>query len=432
VIWPQAPRQNGQALPGGSVYAVCVLLLVGVLAAGLVPAVVGAAEGVSVFPGHSIQAAVNANPEGTTFIIKAGTHLGQQVIPKNGDSFIGEPGAILDGQHTATYAFGMGGKEVTVRGLVIENYAAPLQKGAIQPGNESWRWLLENNEIRLNSGGGIGAGSGWVVRGNYVHHNGQIGVFGAGDDILFEGNEIAFNNTDNIDSGWEAGGSKFVWTRNLILRNNYVHDNQGPGLWVDGHNIYTLYEGNRVINNSGPGINHEISYDAVIRNNLVEGNGFGWTGWVDGAGILVANSPNVNVYGNTVRYNNDGIAGIQANRGSGNYGPYQLKNLWVHNNLIVMEVGQTGIVRQDGCNDPVWSTDWNNRFDYNTYTLGTADKYYAWDPWYITTAQWQAAGQDTHSTWTTGTTTTHRIIGLIVSVIDHTLDIAWDAIRSDN
>jgi parallel beta-helix repeat protein len=296
-----------------------------------------------------------------------------------------------------------------VRGLVIENYAPPLQKGVIRLGNGAYQWLVEDNEVRYNSGVGIAAGRGWVVRGNHVHHQGQLGVSGSDDDILVEGNEIAFNNTAGIDSHWEAGGSKFVHSRNLVLRNNYVHNNQGPGLWADGNNIYTIYEGNRVINNYGPGIDHEISYDAVIRNNLVEGNGFGWTAWVDGAGILINSSPNVEVYGNTVRNNNDGIGGIQSAQGSGNYGAYQLRNLWVHGNTIVMSVGLTGIVRQGGLTDPVFSSGWNNRFDYNTYTLGSANQYYAWDPWYMTTAQWRAAGQDAHSTWTNstpGTTTT--------------------------
>ena len=32
---------------------------------------------------------------------------------------------------------------------------------------------------------------------------------------------------------------------------------------------------NTVRDNFGPGIFHEIGFDAVIRNNLVEGNGFG-------------------------------------------------------------------------------------------------------------------------------------------------------------
>jgi parallel beta-helix repeat protein len=400
-------------------------VLVGVLVA-LVPSVAEAAE-VPVSPGQSIQAAVNANPEGTTFLIRSGLHRRQQVIPKNGDSFVGEPGAVLDGEGVTEFAFGGHAVNVTVQGLVIEGYAPPLQKGVLRGARG---WLVEGNEIRWNSGVGIAAGPGWRVRDNYVHHQGQLGMSGSGDNILVEGNEIAFNNTDNIDPYWEAGGTKFVYTVNLVVRGNHVHDNQGPGLWTDINNIYTLYEDNRAIDNYGPGIFHEISYDAVIRNNLVEGNGFGYPDWVDGAGILVNSSPNVEISGNTVRYNHDGIAGTHVDRGSGDYGPHQLRNLWVHHNLIVMQVGQTGVVTNT--HDPVFSPDWNNRFDYNTYTLGTADRYYAWDPWYITTAQWQAAGQDPHSTWTSGNsgiTFAQRISDIIAAMTGHITDILEAALK---
>ena len=295
-----------------------VCVLVGVLVAMMVPAGGAAGAGsVAVSPGQSIQAAVNANPAGTTFVIKAGVHRRQQVIPRDRDSFLGEPGAVLDGEGVTEFAIGAGGVEVTVRGLVIEDYAPRLQEGVIRLGGGAYDWLVEDNEVRHNSGVGIVAGPGWQVRDNYVHHQGQLGIKASGNDILFQGNEVAYNNTDDIDPSWEAGGSKFVHTRNLVIRDNYVHDNQGPGLWTDGNNIDTLYEGNRVVNNYGPGIFHEISYDAVIRNNVVEGNGFGYTGWIDGAGILVGDSPNVEVYGNTVRYNNDGIAGKHDRTGIG-------------------------------------------------------------------------------------------------------------------
>jgi len=269
----------------------------------------------------------------------------------------------------------------------------------VRAGGGATGWVVENNEIRNNGGIGIKAGSEWRIVDNVVHHNGQMGIAGAGGGIVVEGNEIAFNNTGRYDPYWEGGGTKFVHTKSLVLRNNVVHDNHGPGLWLDGNNIYTVYEGNRVIDNFGPGIFHEISHDAVIRNNVVEGNGFGYTGWVDGAGILVATSPNVEVYGNTVRYNNDGIAGVHTDRSSSNttYGPYALKNLWVHDNVIVMNTGQSGVVTN--YDNGVFSAEYNNRFDRNTYTLGDGDDYYRWGGDILTVAQWQATGQDPNSTW---------------------------------
>ena len=48
------------------------------------------------------------------------------------------------------------------------------------------------------------------------------------------------------------------------------------------------------------GIKHEISYDAIIRNNIVAGNGGSFDEWLWGSQILVQNSSNVEVYGNFV------------------------------------------------------------------------------------------------------------------------------------
>ena len=56
-----------------------------------------ACTGVTISPGQSIQAAVDANPSGTTFCIKVGIHRAQQVYPKDNMTFIGEPGTILNG-----------------------------------------------------------------------------------------------------------------------------------------------------------------------------------------------------------------------------------------------------------------------------------------------------------------------------------------------
>jgi hypothetical protein len=45
---------------------------------------------------------VDANPAGATFIIKAGVHRMQEIWPKDGNTFIGEDGAILNGSRILT------------------------------------------------------------------------------------------------------------------------------------------------------------------------------------------------------------------------------------------------------------------------------------------------------------------------------------------
>ena len=52
--------------------------------------------------GDDFQAAVDANPAGTSFFIRSGIHRMQSVMPKADMMFVGEPGAILNGSRVLT------------------------------------------------------------------------------------------------------------------------------------------------------------------------------------------------------------------------------------------------------------------------------------------------------------------------------------------
>ncbi len=56
----------------------------------------------TIYPGEDIQAAVDANPAGTEFLIKAGVHHLPEVRPKSGNVFTGESGAIVSGARELT------------------------------------------------------------------------------------------------------------------------------------------------------------------------------------------------------------------------------------------------------------------------------------------------------------------------------------------
>ena len=198
--------------------------------------------GVPVLPGQSIQAAVNANNRGTTFILKAGTHTRQSIVPKTGDTFWCEAGAILDGQNVTQYAFTRSGSDpdsVRIVGCIIEHYVPPAQSGAIQagwatPSDGTYGWIIDSTEVRDNANAGIRFGNHTKVRWSNVHHNGAIGITGIGDSVLIENTEIAYNNYQLAAGlGFESGGTKFVKTNGLVLRNNFVHHNKGPGLWLE-------------------------------------------------------------------------------------------------------------------------------------------------------------------------------------------------------
>src|ERR1039458_2334618 len=52
---------------------------------------------VVISPGEEIQSAVDSNPPGTTFFLQAGVYRLQTVVPSDGDTFIGDHGAIMSG-----------------------------------------------------------------------------------------------------------------------------------------------------------------------------------------------------------------------------------------------------------------------------------------------------------------------------------------------
>jgi len=286
-----------------------------------------------------------------------------------------------------------GTARVRLTGLVVERFANPAESAAaveMGPG-----WVVDGLEVRDNHGTGVESGSHSILRNSHIHHQGHLGLAGSGTTgALVQGNEVDHNNTAGYDWNWEAGGAKWAaGTDRLTVRGNYVHDNQGPGLWTDGDNIHTLYERNLVENNLGPGIIHEISYDAVIRYNTVRNNATAAAGrsiwW--GADIHLNGSQRVQIYGNTVVSRVNAIGLVDTDRGAGRYGPYQLAQVDVHDNVIQMAPGaETGLVGRERAFEAAAG----NRFDRNTYHVpDPAGEFWQWrQP--LDAAGWRASGQD--------------------------------------
>ena len=246
-----------------------------------------------------------------------------------------DPEGLLVEQARASSIVRSDARGVTIRGLVVEKAANEAQRAAID--NEGGGgWVIEDNEVRYNHGVGI-RGDSSTVRGNVVHHNGQLGLSGHGDGSLVEGNEIAWNNTAGYQCLWECGGTKWAENRGLVVRGNWSHDNHGPGMWTDINNVDVLYEDNVVTGNQGYGILHEISYRATIRGNVVQDTRpRDDTGFFGGGEIVVSASPDVEVYGNQVR----GLVGIgilQQRRVDfpSPLGPHEARNVHVHDNTVI-------------------------------------------------------------------------------------------------
>lgn len=284
----------------------------------------------------------------------------------------------------AAFAFASSAPGVQIKNLTIEKYASVAQKGAIQA-QESVGWIIENCEIRLNSAAGIAAGSGTRVRDCNIHHNGQIGITGVGQDVQIERNKIWENNTREFLTSWEAGGVKLAVSENVILRGNHVHDNGGAGLWCDIECRNVLYEDNIAERNRGAGIFHEISYSAVIRHNILRYNGIGKNSWFWGNNILVAASQDVEVYGNrlTVDAGKCGIMLVDQGRPMKAGGTYKTRNNSVHDNDTTFEgsgcAGAASDVRPGSENANIIENG-NNQFDRNIYRFprGNPSFRFAW------------------------------------------------------
>jgi parallel beta-helix repeat protein len=250
--------------------------------------VVGVAEApegaVVVDPGTDLSALTRNSPENTTFWLSPGTHTLAadqfgQVIPKDGDVFLGAPGAVLDGQRINQAAFTQTAADVVIRGLTIRGFVAPLDQGVVNhdsgPG-----WVIEGNVIEDNDGAGMMAGVGQRVIGNCLRDNGQYGInayrSGGLSDLLVEGNEITGNNTGD----WETkvpgcgctGGVKFWATDGADIYDNWVHHNHGAGIWADTNNNDFIVENNLIEDNYAEGLFYELSYNLVLSGNTFRRN----------------------------------------------------------------------------------------------------------------------------------------------------------------
>jgi parallel beta-helix repeat protein len=152
-------------------------------------------------------------------------------------------------------------------------------------------------------------------------------------------------------------------------------------LWCDINCRNVLYEGNVVERNHGAGIFHEISFNAVIRNNIVRHNGIGDDTWFWGDGILIAASQDVEVYGNTLTVS-PGKCGIMlidqsrpfegANGKTEGGGKYKTRNNKVHDNETTFEGDACAGGASDaepGDGNFTIITDGNNLFDGNVYRV---------------------------------------------------------------
>lgn len=371
---------------------------------------------VMISPGTDIQTVVTANPNGTTFGLRSGVHyVTSDVIPKTGNTFVGELGAILDGvgwsavkadwsNNAAFRAHNADIDDVTIRNLHIRNIPG---SGIAAFHDFSNRWTVEYCELSYCNKVGVALPNNSIARANYIHHcvgdledpdanfNGGGYLVNASSDVVFENNEISYNGPEQ----------KAFLASGVVFRGNWFHHNYNQGVWYDGDNPNFLVEDNLIEDNGslvlgGVGIFFENSGYGTVRRNIIRRQGW--------QGISLTTTRDTEIYENLLE---DCGRGITLNVfcgspiGAGTIpGGFDLTNNYVHHNTI--KVG-SGLVWasdyvQSECSGPEYAayfdgiTNKDNLHDYNAYHVpSTSGSYWRWiTGTLIDFAAWQGNGQD--------------------------------------
>ncbi len=371
-------------------------------------------RGVQVSPDRNLQALIDAKPRRATFCFAKGLYPLSSTI-WTGDKFPTldlRAGAVIDGQNGDFV--GINGPDgpadkpgTTILGGVFQHFGNADAPSWVAPLIVHRNGIVKGTEFRENFNAGLAVqGSRARVSHVYTHHNGRYGlvVTPACDGcpgpvgVIVEDSEIAFNNTRQLPTGGDAGGTKFSGgTDGMIVRRNEVHDNYGSGLWWDGYNRNAKVYGNEIYDNRNWGIFWELSYGgARIHDNTLTGNGIGdgTANWFNAVQLLVSCSDgsvgSIEIYDNRI----DGTAyplGLINHSGH----PLRTSGVHVHHNVMTLRSSGTrvGAVAFDGLTE-LFTAAADNRFDHNTYRVPDRAAYWAWDGQTLTWSQWQAAGND--------------------------------------
>jgi hypothetical protein len=284
-----------------SVAALTAVMAIMLLVATLPAAAQDSCTGKQINPGEDLDAIVNSDPRATaaTFCVNAhsdGTtatyNISEALRLKDGDRLIGQTGETVT-RGPATY----GVPEVEIRPSgSFDKIIAPLGKDI------EIQWVdiagavgktTTDGQLQTGTGAGItgsSADGGLLVRYAVIHGNDAGGILNAKGRIL---NSEFYDNTQN-PAFIGFNGSAVKGITEFEAAYNYVHDEQGNGLWCDvgckddpaRENDFWIHD-NLTVDNGLSGIRYEHSPDglatgvhasepiALIEGNEVHGNSYG-------------------------------------------------------------------------------------------------------------------------------------------------------------
>ena len=276
-------------------------------------------SGVRIEVGVDPMVVVAAHPAGTTFVFAGGVHrLSDPIVPRDGDVFVGEPGAVLNGSRLLTSFEREGGLWVvggqTQQGTRHGSCTAAAPRCSypedLYIDDEPLRHVARLSEVV--------AGAWFFDYGNdriYVADDptGRVvetsvasaAISGDADDVTIRDLVIekfanparpgGAINTRVLGSGGSTYGERWV------IENNIVRLNHSAGIYA-GHGAQI--RNNRVLWNGQIGLRGGRGYGTLVEGNEIAYNnwaGFSW-GW-EGGGAKWTNSEGLIVRNNHAHHN---------------------------------------------------------------------------------------------------------------------------------
>jgi parallel beta-helix repeat protein len=255
-------------------------------------------------------------------------------------------------------------------------------------------WTLDDVSVKTAHDSGVKLNDNAVMTGGTLAWNGRYGLNARGSNVTVDGVDVSHSDAagyrDPAGDCVAAGGSKFVGTVGLVLRNSVFHDNVCNGIWLDVDTYDSTIQNNTSVDNQDDGIRIEVSHKLQISGNTVKRNG----GW----GIYVSNSPIADVSQNTVGDNADGAIVLNWSGRTtpvSTHGSYATSDVNVHDNTMILTApGQiVGIVDKTGTGY-AYTAAAGNHYRANHYLLpDAASRYFRLDV-KLSWSAWQTAGMD--------------------------------------
>ena len=247
-----------------------------------------------IFPGDDLAAKVAAHPDGTTFTIKAGVHRMQQASPGPGTTFIGEPGAVLNGAVVIqSFTPSAGGWE----------FSAPQPTGLSRNG--------QAGNCRWERAGKLNATDCWSPQdlfwdGTALTRVGSQSQVGPGKWYLDETTRVAFVAEDPTGHTVELSSHRVAFSvlhasgvriEGLVIEKYASYPGYGAIQVEDSHNV--VIQNNVIRKTHGAGIVMFVANNnRIVNNDIYEQGQIGISTW---------RADDLQIEGNRIDRNNQAV-----------------------------------------------------------------------------------------------------------------------------